>query len=150
MKVTPETKVGTGTKATKTVVRKVPVRTKIPTSAKLVSGQTPKAEQSDKPKVEESSGKEEVGNAKDVGSGKKEESSVSNVVETSPETELTMPNPTKTKSATKAKTDENMAIVAAVSNPEQPGKTLTLCTQKFLQHLIYICVLIYVFILILS
>ncbi|PSS00493.1 Heterogeneous nuclear ribonucleoprotein like [Actinidia chinensis var. chinensis] len=119
VKVTPETKVGTGPKATKTVVRKVPVRTKTPTSAKSVSGQTPKAEPSDKPKVEESSGKEEVGDAKDVVSGKKEESSVSNVVETSPETELTMPNPTETKSASKTKTDDTMTIVAAVLKPEQ-------------------------------
>ena len=131
VKVTPETKVGTGPKGTKTVVRKVPVRTKTPTSAKSVSGQTPKAEQSDKLKVEESSGKEEVGDSKDVVSGKKEESSVSNVVVTSPETELTMPNLTETKSASKATTDETMTIVAAFLKPEQSGKTRLFAPKSF-------------------
>ncbi|XP_052195682.1 uncharacterized protein LOC127803480 [Diospyros lotus] len=77
VEVTPETKVATGTKTKKTVVRKTPSRTKTPNSANHVSRQvTPKSKETGNLKAEESSKKDEPRNVESV---KKQESSLLNV-----------------------------------------------------------------------
>ncbi|CAL5369107.1 unnamed protein product [Camellia sinensis] len=105
VEVTPETKVATRVKKTRTVVRKVLVRTKTPTSAKAVARQTPKAEGTEKLKGKESSEKEQVGDAKDVDYEKKEESSVSNVEESAKKEEPAVENVEETK------TEEDQSVI---------------------------------------
>ncbi|KAA8531961.1 hypothetical protein F0562_006897 [Nyssa sinensis] len=92
VQVTPETKVVSGTKTTKTVVKRIPARTKTPTSAKAVSRQTPKLGETGKAKVEESTKKEEVGVVKDVESAKKEESTIAYVEESTKKEEPAVEN----------------------------------------------------------
>ncbi|CAL5409781.1 unnamed protein product [Camellia sinensis] len=112
VEVTPETKVATRVKKTRTVVGKVLVRTKTPTSVKAVTRQTPKPEGTEKLKGKESSEKEQVGDAKDVDSEKKEESSVSNVEESAKMEEPAVENVEATK------TEEDQSVM----NVEEPTK----------------------------
>ncbi|KAA8547466.1 hypothetical protein F0562_003670 [Nyssa sinensis] len=107
--MTPETKVVSGTKTTKSVVKRTTARTKTPVSAKAVSRQTPKSGETGKAKLEVLTKKEEVGNAEDVESVKKEEPTIANVEESAKKEEATVENVEET-----TKADHN------VTNIEEP------------------------------